>query len=64
MILKYNTDIDNGAIKVNLRRLINQIYKLLPNWEEGVDWHKPLTTIIEEFAGMDSLFLEKLFLNV
>lgn len=58
MILKYNTDIDNGAIKVNLRRLINQIYKLLPNWEEGVDWHKPLTTIIEEFAGMDSLFLD------
>lgn len=58
MQLKYNTDIDRQAIVTNLKRLINQIYKLLPTWEEALDWRKPLTTIIEEFAGMSSLFLD------
>lgn len=57
MQLKYETEIQNNAIVQNLKRLTNQIYKLLPNWEEGVDWRKPLTTILEEFAGMDRLFL-------
>lgn len=58
MIIKYNADIDISAIKINLKRLTNQIYKLLPTWEEGLDWQKPLITIIEEFAGMDKLFVD------
>lgn len=58
MKLKYDTYIDNKAIKNNLTRLTNQIYKLLPTWEEASDWHKPLTTIIEEIAGMSELFLD------
>jgi hypothetical protein len=58
MLIKYDANISNEAIKVNLKRLTNQIYKLLPNWEEAVDWRKPLTTIIEEIAGMDRLFLD------
>ena len=58
MYLKYDTSIDNAAITTNLKRLTNQIYKLLPHWEEAIDWRKPLTTIIEEFAGMDRLFLD------
>ena len=58
MILKYDTDINNDAIIISLKRLTNQIYKLLPTWEEASDWRKPLATIIEEIAGMDKLFLE------
>lgn len=58
MIIKYDASIDNEAIKANLKRLTNQIYKLLPNWEEAIDWRKPLTTILEEIAGMDRLFLD------
>lgn len=58
MILKYDTNINNDAIVINLKRLTNQIYKLLPNREEGLDWERPLTTIIEEFSGMDELFLD------
>jgi hypothetical protein len=57
MILKYDANISNEAIVANLKRLTNQIYKLLPSREEGADWQKPLTTIIEEFSGMDELFL-------
>ena len=59
MLLKYDMDIDNGAIVLNMRRLTNQIYKLLPLREENADWQKPLRTIIEEIAGMDRLFLDQ-----
>ena len=58
MLIKYDTQIDNQAIVANLKRLTNQIYKLLPTREEYADWKKPLTTIIIEFAGMSELFLD------
>lgn len=59
MILKYGFDIEKEAVKVNLGRLTNQIYKLLPIREEGGNWEKPLETILEELAGMDRLFLDQ-----
>lgn len=59
MILKYYADIDNSAIVNNLKRITNQIYKLLPNREEGSDWEKPLSTLIEELAGMDRLLIDQ-----
>ena len=55
MILKYNIEIDTAAINENIKRLTNQIYKLLPNREEDADWQTPLTTIIEEIGGMSRL---------
>ena len=55
MELKYNLDIDNETIVASLNRLTNQIYKLLPNREEGIEWQKPLANIIEEIAGMSRL---------
>lgn len=58
MILKYDIDIDNAAIKNTLKKLTNQLYKLLPSREEGLDWEKPLTTLIEEMAGMERLIQE------
>ncbi len=59
MMIKYGVNIDNEAICVNLKRLTNQIYKLLPNREENVDWQKPLNTIIEELAGMHLLLVKE-----
>lgn len=58
MQIKYDANIKEDAIIQNLKRLTNQVYKLLPHWEEGIDWRKPLTTILEEFSGMDRLFLD------
>lgn len=55
-------DFNLTAIQRNLMRLINQIYKLLPQREEEKDWKTPLSTIIEELLGMiDLLNQEKLF---
>jgi len=47
MILKYNLNISDEIIDKDLKRIINQIYRLLPLREEKEDWQKPLQTIIE-----------------
>lgn len=59
MQIKYETNIDNSVVVDNLHRLINQVYKLLPNREEDIDWEKPLSTILEELAGMDRLLIDQ-----
>lgn len=59
MKIKYNIDIDKITIKNNLQRITNQIYKLLPMREEGVEWRKLLSTLIEELAGMNRLFVDQ-----
>lgn len=58
MITKYNGYVSSGAINKNLNRLVGQIYKLLPYREEGIDWEKPLSTIQNELAGMNALFID------
>ena len=52
MFLKYNIQIKNKIIVDRIQNLINQIYKLLPNREQGIDWEKPLETILEQLVGM------------
>jgi hypothetical protein len=37
MRLRNNLEIDATAISINIKKLINQTYKLLPNREEGID---------------------------
>lgn len=59
IIYKYNIDISNDAIIENLKRITNQIYKLLPSREEGLDWKTPLSTIVEELSGMHSLLFDQ-----
>lgn len=59
MIMQHNTNIQDIAISKNILKLTNQIYKLLPNREENIDWEKPLATIIEELAGMSEMFLDQ-----
>ena len=57
MIVKYNAEIQNEAIVANLQRITNQVYKLLPSREEGANWEKPLSTLLEELAGMDRILI-------
>lgn len=56
MIIKYNINLSQDIVKNDIKRVINQIYKLLPMREQGQQWQKPLQTIIEELAGMQRLF--------
>lgn len=55
MILNDGVYIKTDAIVANLKRITNQIYKLLPNREEEIDWQIPLTTILEELKGMNRI---------
>ena len=57
MCIKHNLEIPCEDVQVNLKRLINQIYKLLPTREEEGDWIKPLETIVEEVYGMDRVLI-------
>jgi hypothetical protein len=59
MIIKYNIDISQRAVEKELERLINQIYKLLPSREEGLNWELPLATVLEEIAGMHRLLIDQ-----
>ena len=59
MIIKYNIDIKNQIIDNNIKRIINQTYKLLPMRQENLNWEKPLETLIQQIAGMKRLFLSQ-----
>ena len=51
-----NLNIDSSVVKYNLKRILNQIYRLLPLREEGEDWQKPLATLLIELVGLLHLF--------
>ena len=57
MALTSGVVVDVNAIDFNLKRVINQVYKLLPMREEGRDWEKPLETLIEQLSGMKRLII-------
>ena len=55
MVIDTGANINKEAILANLKKITNQIFKLLPNREENIDWEVPLNTIIEELSGMDKI---------
>ena len=46
----------NEAFKKNQRRLVNQMWKLIPMREHGEAWDRQLDTVIIEIAGLNDLF--------
>lgn len=59
MMTKYGEQLDSKAVRDNLFRIGNQIFKLLPLREEEKDWEKPLSTVFLELLGMSSIFPEQ-----
>jgi len=59
MVIKYDIEINNEAIENNLNRITNQIFKLLPNREEGNDWQVPLQNLILEISGFNALLKDQ-----
>lgn len=55
LFLKYGVSIDKESFSINIKRIINQLYKILPMREQGKDWKKPLETLIEQLCGMKRL---------
>ena len=64
MKTKYDFDFRVEDIDVNVRRLTNQLWKLIPMREHNEDWHKQLDTVILEIAGMNEIFIRPQFLQL
>jgi hypothetical protein len=57
MNTKY-TDLEfsSSDVKSDIKRLINQIWKLIPMKENGENWKKQLTQVINELIGLKNIF--------
>lgn len=64
MITKYGFTISEEEISTNVRRLTNQLWKLIPMREHEEDWSKQLDTVIIEIAGMNEIFIAPQFLQL
>lgn len=62
MITKYMFEFSKEDIDVNVRRLTNQLWKLIPMREHNEDWPKQLDTVIIEIAGLNEIFIHPQFL--
>ena len=59
METKYdNLSINKEAIFDDLKRLVNQVWKLLPMRENNENWKKHLEGVILEFIGLQEIFVE------
>ena len=59
---KYGFDFRKEDIDLNIRRLTNQMWKLIPMREHEENWLKQLETVIIEIAGLNEIFSTPLFL--
>ena len=55
----YGENISVDVLGGQKKKLVNQIFKLLPLREEGVSWEKPLESLIVEINGMNSLIIHE-----
>ena len=53
---KYLFDFPSEVIEKNITRLTNQMWKLIPMYENNEDWKKQLNTVTLEIAGLNEIF--------
>lgn len=56
METKYNFSFTKDTFDTDMRRLVNQVWKLIPMRENQEDWEMHLNIIIEEIAGLHEMF--------
>ena len=61
---KYSFDFQYEEIDANVRRLTNQLWKLIPMREHEEEWPKQLDTVILEIAGLNEIFIAPHFLQL
>ena len=63
--IKYDFNFSIEDIDKNVKRLTNQLWKLIPMKENSEDWKKQLNTVTLEIAGLNEIFLQSpLFLQL
>ena len=61
---KYDFEFSIESVNANVRRLTNQMWKLIPMREHQEDWNKQLNTVIIEIAGLNEIFMSPQFLQL
>lgn len=56
---KYNIEFSIDVLNKNITRLTNQLWKLIPMFENNEDWQKQINTVILEIAGLNEIFVEE-----
>lgn len=56
---KYNINFPFEIKEQDLKRLINQLWKLIPMRENSEDWRSHLDIIIEEISGLVKIYRDK-----
>ena len=57
METKYKFDFSIEEINNEIIRLTNQLWKLIPMYENDENWQNQLNTVIIDIAGKDEIFL-------
>lgn len=55
----FNTEISNDIIDRDIRRLTNQLWKLIPMRENHENWKAQLDTTLLELVGLNEVFKDK-----
>jgi hypothetical protein len=63
-LTKYGYNFRYEDVEKNVRRLTNQMWKLIPMREHEENWSKQLDTVTLEIAGMNEIFNNPLFLQL
>ena len=53
---KYNIEFSKEVIETTANRLTNQLWKLIPMYENDEDWEKQLNTVVLEIVGLKEIF--------
>jgi hypothetical protein len=65
LLTKYGAfSISEEDLTKNVKRLTNQLWKLIPMREHEEDWQKQLDTVTLEIAGLNEIFMGSLFLQL
>lgn len=64
LLNKYDIDFSYEDIEANVKRMTNQLWKLIPMREHEEDWQKQLDTVILEIVGLNEVFIGPLFLQM
>ena len=64
LLNKYNIEFSYEDISANVKRMTNQLWKLIPMREHEEDWQKQLDTVILELVGLNEIFIGPLFLQM
>ena len=62
LLTKYDFDISIEDLTKSVKRLTNQLWKLIPMREHEEDWSRQLDTVILEIAGLNEIFIGPQFL--